>query len=85
VLKSLSPADRGHDSGGDYRSHPGHTHQPPALGLDLAKLFDRTGDGLDALIDAESDDVKTSLPMSASDTWLDSIFACMLLLLLLAR
>jgi len=85
ALKSLSPADRGHDTGGDYRSDPGHTHQPPALGFDLAELFDRTGDGLDALIDAESDDVKTSLPMSASDTWLDSIFACMLLLLLLAR
>src|SRR5262252_4121633 len=50
ALKSLSPGDRGHDTGGDYQPDPGHTHQPPALGLDLAKLFDCTGDGLDALV-----------------------------------
>ena len=59
ALKRLSPADRGDDTGGDDRPDPGHTHQPPALGLDLAKLFDRTGDGLDAFVQPAPIFIKT--------------------------
>src|SRR5262245_40973454 len=50
ALKGLSHADRGDDAGGDDRSDPRYAHQALAFGLDLAEFFDRTGDGLDALV-----------------------------------
>jgi hypothetical protein len=50
ALKSLSHADRRHNTGGDYGPYARYTHQSPTLGLDLAELFDLTGDRLDALV-----------------------------------